>query len=298
MSDAHQQRNPILLASYHHTIFVLLLVLFARITGGFQSNCFGCQSPKSCRLFQSSLENAEYETPLQSSTHRLKHISLIVAQSELVKPERGLFLYSEFPKLIEAGDILCGYGGYGNFVESVGDQDKAVSYHLDASSLVVYRGRVSSVQAVISETGAKSLKGHSLTTYGPNGMGLRLSSDSTMRARILVPSENEEFDWISIGQYANDHAFSEDLLQQKESLWKYEERSNSCNHVSLCWHLHFDKGEKNLFPDGARLVARREFWVNGTVELGCHYGMNYWRQMEKNGAHSFDSTENESKGYR
>ena len=97
-----------------------------------------------------------------------------------------------------------------------------------------------------------------------------------MKARTLIPKKGMGFSFLDIGQYLNDNAFSEDLLSKESALWEYEAASDKKNHVMLCWNLLL--GEEGLHKDGVRCVARRDFTVDGFLELGCHYGLEYWRQ--------------------
>lgn len=89
------------------------------------------------------------------------------------------------------------------------------------------------------------------------------------------------FDWSSIGEYANDFAFSSDLLNDDTCLWEYEDRLDQRNHIMLCWRLCLDLSTNELVTDGLDCVVRRDFAFHGTVELGCHYGLEYWRQLKK-----------------
>lgn len=251
---------------------LLLLLLILKKATTFQF------SPKLSR-FQSFLraDNVEFET---NTLHNDNNLTLTVAESTLVPEERGLYLSSESPYQIGAGSIICGYGGQLG-LESIGD--KSVSYYLQVESLVVFDHKVQPLQSLlIEQKGITKLQGHVVSRYGPGNFGIRVSIDDSMKARTLIPREDDDLSWFTIGQYVNDHAFSEKLLNDASALWKYQEASNEKNHLMLCWNLSQHGDE--LVPDGVRCISRRDFVVDGCIELGNHYGLEFWRQIIMDGA--------------
>lgn len=267
---------------------------------------------------RAKLNNVEFET---TSNIQNGVVSVIVAESQMVPNERGKFLTPAKDNgslMVQAGDILCGYGGTcGEFVkEATGD--KAVPFCLEASSLVSWCDQtVRPLQSIILEKGATMLEGHRILRYGPNNIGVRVSIDNdVMPARTFVPTPSEEtistFGWETIGQFVNDYAFSPSLFQTDDelsALWKYEETSNKQNHVMICWNLQNyatndddddSAGDNNqqpttmegemkaattttttLFQSGVRCVAQRDFHLSDGeyLEIGCHYGIEFWRDL-------------------
>jgi hypothetical protein len=85
---------------------------------------------------------------------------------------------------MEAGSVICGYGGKDQFVEEAPRPgcDKAVSFGLDTiTSLVAFYNHLRPLQSIMLEKGVSKLHCHSVSRYGPENMGVRVSIDPASR---------------------------------------------------------------------------------------------------------------------
>jgi hypothetical protein len=172
--------------------------------------------------------------------------------------------------------------------------DKAVPFAFtDAQRLVMWQGELRPLQAVISGSDAESVLGHKLQRYGPGGIGVMVTLDEGFTERILVPDDANEEDTThlslrTIGQFVNDHAFGgAAALREPDAMWEYERQSDAANVLTLAWSLQMDD-QRELVPHDLQLISNRDLQFSEpgvSVELGLHYGVQYWRELVERGIH-------------
>ena len=219
-------------------------------------------------------------------------LTLLVADSLIADGGRGLYarLRDGVEELeIPSGTHICGYC-FGRWTDSA-TGDKAVPFAFtDAQRLVMWGGELRPLQAAVAESGATGLFGHKVLRYGPNGIGVMVSIDEGTTERILVPDDANLADTTrlslsTIGQFVNDLAFDGvAALEAQDAMWEYEKRSEKANVLTLAWDLELD-GE-TLVPRELQLVTARDLRFaepGACIELGLHYGVEYWRELVARG---------------
>lgn len=217
-------------------------------------------------------------------------VTLQLADSLIPSAGRGLFMClteGQTEVMLPSSTPLCGYCEDAMWCEKV-TGDKAVPFSFaDAQQLVMWQGELQPLQACVIQSRASALFGHTVHRYGPNGAGVMVNPDNEWTTRMLVPMGGEDdrpasLSLCSMGQYANDFAFSgKAALQRPEAFWEYEAASASSNVLTLVWDLELDK-QGVLQPREVQLVTTRDLLVNKpllSVELGLHYGVQYWRDL-------------------
>lgn len=220
--------------------------------------------------------------------------------------------------VLPAGRPLCGYCGGANVFTDAVRGNMAVPFAFDsAQSVVLYHGELRPLQQVVTESGADGVYAHRVQRYGPGGAGVMVTRDEAVTRRVLVPDEARAAaaggvpgcTREGVAQFCNDHAYSPDLLERKEAGWTYERASFERNLLILAWSLRpssrdepldepvhdptpwADRPQGSSPAQGARATtlvpgamcavlarAARLDRSAGSVELGLHYGIDYWRQ--------------------
>ena len=220
--------------------------------------------------------------------------TLSIADSTIINGGRGLYagLQQGVDEVIlPSGTKICGYCT-GRFVESTSG-DKAVPFAFsDAQMLVMWKGELRPLQAAVTESGATKVFGHKVQRYGPGGVAVMVTLDETVTQRILVPNEEDARDTTAlelatIGQFCNDLAFDgAEGLEKEDAFWEYEKRSQTANVLTLAWRLDLDDDGETLVPRELQLITSRDVRLSEpemAVEIGLHYGVNYWRELVSRG---------------
>uniref|UniRef100_A0A7S3T441 Uncharacterized protein n=1 Tax=Emiliania huxleyi TaxID=2903 RepID=A0A7S3T441_EMIHU len=239
--------------------------------------------------------SAAVEVPIE-----LLGVTLAVQDSRLPGAGQGLFVSladGADSATISSGEVLCGYCDESTLVDEA-TGDKAVPFAFgDAQKLVLLAGELMPLQRAIAGSGASSLHGHAVRRYGPGDAGVSVVPDS-LTQRILVPRPGappaSELGRGSLGQFANDLAFERGLLGRRHAALEYETASAASNSLSLVWELTLLPPRRGgggaaggmLVPSRVVLVTSRDISLTAggsAVELGCHYGLQYWRVLQELG---------------
>lgn len=230
-------------------------------------------------------------------------VVLQVAQSLVAPGELGLFAKCAPGKeraIIESGQVLCGYCADALLVSAI-EGDKAVPFHFpDAQMLVMYNNELRPLQAAIAESKASQMYGHTVRRYGHNQIGVMVTPDGATTRRFLVPKAAAAeaggvaaLDSESLAQFCNDLAFSPGVIERNDAMVAYDAASDAANTLLLVWRVMpceqelGAEGESigqvvtSLQPESVCAVATRDTRLErsaGSVELGCRYGLDFWRQ--------------------
>ena len=237
----------------------------------------------------------------------------VLAGPSLVAPGRGLFLciYDDMDEdsneegaveeiIIPQGTPLCGYAR-GYFTdEQKGDKSVGFLFKDNSADVtaVFYQQKLMTLRdaiwAVYEERRAEGstesrnlLFGHHVEVNADTS-DVGIKADKEFLSRIFVPETSEEtqFAATSLGVYANDLAYDPDSNEEQ-----YFENSEKNNILQLVWRLAKDEKSGSLVPTWPVVVTKTDVrFLNAfPMEVGIHYGYNYWDAVAKEGASKYIS---------
>ena len=180
----------------------------------------------------------------------------------------------EVPK----GTPLCGYSK-GEFTDNA-EGDKTVAYLVGAAeSGVIFNKKLMPLSEALEWTLkfrynnlTDALLGHFLL-FDHENSDIIVSPDPEFSKRYFIPAIDTEMGISSLGVYANDLAYVEDVTVSSET---YAENSDN-NVLSLVWRFEGAEGG-TLNPTWPVIISNRMlvFTNREPMELGLHYSWRYW----------------------
>jgi hypothetical protein len=180
--------------------------------------------------------------------------------------------------------LLCGYAKPGTFLSS-DVVDKTVGFTLHNSTTAIFFERqLMTVQDALLKAateygnGSCGLAGHELSMTGDD-QPIVIQPIANGFHRYYCP-DNDKTLPIAVqnyGQFCNDLAWNQ--LSPPCSNEEYKERSKRLNCIQLVWRLEYDTNTQCLVPTWPVSVLSRDlqFENHEFMELGTHYGWNYWQ---------------------